>query len=144
MRGRKKTTKVAAPPEKVDANEVDWLTIVGARQNNLRDLTVEIPLGRFVCVTGVSGSGKSSLVNNILWETLNRDLNEAVKVNPGFHDRIDGLDHLDKVINIDQSPIGRTPRSNPATYIKVFDEIRSLYTKLPDSRIRCYRPGRFS
>ncbi len=121
-----------------------WLTVVGARQNNLRNLDVEIPLGRFVCVTGVSGSGKSSLVNDILGEALNRDLNGAVKVDPGVHDRIDGVEHLDKVIDIDQSPIGRTPRSNPATYIKVFDEIRALYAKLPDAKVRGYKPGRFS
>ncbi|MGD2109808.1 MAG: ATP-binding cassette domain-containing protein, partial [Phycisphaerae bacterium] len=143
MRGRKRTT-AARPTKAVDSDGVDWLTVVGARQNNLRDLTVEIPLARFVCVTGVSGSGKSSLVNDILWQTLNRDLNEAVKVNPGAHDRIEGLEQLDKVINIDQSPIGRTPRSNPATYIKVFDEIRTLYAKLPDSKMRGYKPGRFS
>ena len=101
-------------------------------------------LGRFVCVTGVSGSGKSSLVNDIIRETLARDLNGAQRVNPGRHRRIEGLEHLDKVIDIDQSPIGRTPRSNPVTYIKVFDEIRALYAKLPDSRVRGYKPGRFS
>jgi len=117
---------------------------VGARQNNLRNIDVGIPLGRFVCVTGVSGSGKSSLVNDIIREALARDLNGSVKVSPGDHDRIDGLEHLDKVIDIDQSPIGRTPRSNPATYIKVFDEIRALFTKLPDSKVRGYKPGRFS
>ena len=121
-----------------------WLTVVGARHNNLRNVDVAIPLGRFVCITGVSGSGKSSLVNDILAETLARDLNEATKVAPGLHDRIDGLEHLDKCITIDQSPIGRTPRSNPATYIKVFDEIRALYTRLPDAKVRGYKPGRFS
>ncbi|MCH7704277.1 MAG: ATP-binding cassette domain-containing protein, partial [Planctomycetes bacterium] len=121
-----------------------WLTVVGARQNNLRGIDVEIPLERFVCVTGVSGSGKSSLVNDIIREALARDLNGADKVDPGDHDRIDGLEHLDKIIAIDQSPIGRTPRSNPATYIKVFDRIRELYTKLPDAKIRGYKPGRFS
>ncbi len=124
--------------------EVNWLTVVGAAQNNLKHIDVAIPLRRFVCVTGVSGSGKSSLVNDIIRETLARDLNGAEKVNPGRHERIDGLEHLDKVIDIDQSPIGRTPRSNPATYIKVFDEIRALYAKLPDSRVRGYKPGRFS
>jgi excinuclease ABC subunit A len=121
-----------------------WLTVVGAKHNNLKNLTVAIPLGRFVGITGVSGSGKSSLVNDILREALARDLNGAENVHPGEHDRIDGLEHLDKVIDIDQSPIGRTPRSNPATYIKVFDEIRDLYTKLPDSKVRGYKPGRFS
>ena len=124
--------------------EPAWLRVVGARHNNLKTIDVDIPLSRFVCVTGVSGSGKSSLVNDILREALARDLNGAENVNPGRHERIEGLEHLDKVIDIDQSPIGRTPRSNPATYIKVFDEIRTLYTKLPDSKVRGYKPGRFS
>ncbi|MFQ5492344.1 MAG: ATP-binding cassette domain-containing protein, partial [Phycisphaerae bacterium] len=124
--------------------QVGWLTVVGAAQNNLRGIDVAVPLGRFVCVTGVSGSGKSSLVNDIIREVLARDLNGAEKVSPGQHERIDGLEHLDKVIDIDQSPIGRTPRSNPGTYIKVFDEIRGLYAKLPDSKVRGYKPGRFS
>jgi len=121
-----------------------WLCVVGARQNNLKDITVEIPLQRFVCVTGVSGSGKSSLVNDIIREALARDLNESQSADPGAHDAIHGKEHLDKVIDIDQSPIGRTPRSNPATYIKVFDEIRDLYARLPDSKVRGYKPGRFS
>ena len=124
--------------------EAAWLTVVGASQNNLKHIDVHVPLGRFVCVSGVSGSGKSSLVNDVIRETLARELNGAQKVNPGAHQRIDGLEHLDKVIDIDQSPIGRTPRSNPATYVKVFDEIRRLYSKLPDSRVRGYKPGRFS
>ena len=119
------------------------LTIVGARQNNLRGIDVEIPLGLLVCVTGVSGSGKSSLIGEILRDTLARDLNGAETV-PGDHDRIDGVDLLDKIIDIDQSPIGRTPRSNPATYIKLFDLIRDLYTKLPESKARGYKAGRFS
>jgi excinuclease ABC subunit A len=123
---------------------VKWLTVVGAAHNNLKDIDVHIPLGRFVCVTGVSGSGKSSLVNDILREQLARDLNGAEKARPGRHTKITGADHLDKVIDIDQSPIGRTPRSNPATYIKVFDQIRSLYARLPDAKVRGYRPGRFS
>ncbi|NLU20927.1 MAG: ATP-binding cassette domain-containing protein, partial [Phycisphaerae bacterium] len=121
-----------------------WLTVRGARHNNLANIDVHFPLGRFICVTGVSGSGKSSLVVDILRERLARDLNGVEHVSPGAHDGIDGLEHLDKVIDIDQTPIGRTPRSNPATYIKVFDQIRDLYSKLPDAKVRGYRPGRFS
>jgi excinuclease ABC subunit A len=120
-----------------------WLTVVNARQHNLKGVDVRFPLGLFVCVTGVSGSGKSSLVSDILREVLTRDLNGAI-TEPGRHDRIEGLEHLDKVIDIDQSPIGRTPRSNPATYIKLFDEIRDLFTKLPESKARGYKAGRFS
>jgi len=119
------------------------LTVVGARQHNLKGVDVSIPLGLLVCVTGVSGSGKSSLVGDILRDTLARDLNKAI-TQPGLHDRIDGVEHLDKIIDIDQSPIGRTPRSNPATYIKLFDLIRDLYTKLPESKARGYKAGRFS
>ncbi len=119
------------------------ITIVGAKQNNLKDLNVSIPLGLFVCVTGVSGSGKSSLIGDVLQASFARDLNGA-ETEPGAHDRIDGVDQLDKVIDIDQSPIGRTPRSNPATYIKLFDLIRDLYTKLPEAKARGYQPGRFS
>ncbi len=120
-----------------------WLTVRGAKQHNLKDVDVAFPLGLFVCVSGVSGSGKSSLVGDILRDTLSRDLNKAI-TEPGLHDRIDGVEHLDKIIDIDQSPIGRTPRSNPATYIKLFDLIRDLYTKLPESKTRGYKAGRFS
>ena len=121
----------------------NWITITGATHNNLKDVTVEIPCGALVCVTGVSGSGKSSLTNDILWQALNRDVNEG-NGEPGAHASITGLEHFDKAIDIDQSPIGRTPRSNPATYVKVFDQIRQLYTKLPQSALRGFEPGRFS
>jgi excinuclease ABC subunit A len=134
--------KIAIPAQRRPAGE-KRLRIVGAAHNNLKGVDVDIPLGAFVCVTGVSGSGKSSLVNDILVEALRRDLNNG-EGEPGTHERIEGLEHLDKMIAIDQSPIGRTPRSNPATYIKVFDEIRRLYTQLPESKARGYKEGRFS
>jgi len=119
------------------------LRVVGARHHNLKDLTVEFPLGLFVAVTGVSGSGKSTLVTDILYQALARHFYRA-KVVPGAHERIEGLDHVDKVIDIDQSPIGRTPRSNPATYTGLFTPIRELFTYLPESKLRGYGPGRFS
>ena len=119
------------------------LTIRGAAENNLRHVDVSIPLGTFTCVTGVSGSGKSSLVNEILYKRLGADLNR-VKVRPGRHDALEGEEFLDKVIDIDQSPIGRTPRSNPATYTGLFNDIRDLFASTPDAKARGYRPGRFS
>ena len=130
-------------PKERRATTKNRLKVVGARHNNLKNIDVEIPLGVFVCITGVSGSGKSSLSNDILWEVLNRDVNKG-KGLPGLHTRVNGLNQLDKAIDIDQSPIGRTPRSNPATYVKLFDEIRSLYTQLPQAKMRGYQPGRFS
>ena len=119
------------------------LRVVGARANNLKNLTVDIPLGLFVAVTGVSGSGKSTLVTDILYQALARHFYRA-KVVPGAHNRIEGLDQIDKVIDIDQRPIGRTPRSNPATYTGLFTPIRELFTQLPDAKMRGYGPGRFS
>ncbi len=130
-------------PEKRREGTGEFLTIVGARENNLKNITVRIPLGKLVLVTGVSGSGKSSLVVETLYKALARHLNKA-RTQPGKHDRIEGLEHLDKVINIDQSPIGRTPRSNPGTYTGLFDHIRQLFAQLPESKIRGYKPGRFS
>lgn len=120
-----------------------WLEIRGAKENNLRGLNVKIPLGVFTAVTGVSGSGKSTLVNEILYKTLARDLNKA-KVRPGEHKEIRGLEHIEKVIDIDQSPIGRTPRSNPATYTGVFDDIRDVFANTNEAKVRGYKKGRFS
>ena len=120
-----------------------FLHIKGAAENNLKHIDVDIPLGVMTCITGVSGSGKSSLINEILYKRLARDLNRA-RVIPGKHDDILGIDQLDKVINIDQSPIGRTPRSNPATYTGVFDQIRDLFAATADAKAKGYKKGRFS
>ncbi|MGA8217177.1 MAG: excinuclease ABC subunit UvrA, partial [Solirubrobacterales bacterium] len=119
------------------------LLVKGARQHNLKKIDVPIPLGVFCCVTGVSGSGKSTLVNETLHHSVANRLHQA-KLRPGSHDRIDGIEQVDKIINIDQSPIGRTPRSNPATYTNVFDHIRQLYAQTREARARGYKPGRFS
>jgi excinuclease ABC subunit A len=137
---RRKTVPL---PEKRRQGNGKYLEVIGARANNLKDIRVQIPLGRFVCITGVSGSGKSSLMVDILYEALAHKLNHA-RTNPGDHDRIEGIEQLDKIINIDQSPIGRTPRSNPGTYTGVWDEVRGLFAELPESKMRGYRIGRFS
>ena len=133
---------IAVPAKRRETGE-NWLQIRGARANNLKNVNVDIPLGVFTCVTGVSGSGKSILVNEVLKKTLLRDLNRA-RTRPGEHDEILGIDKLDKIIDIDQSPIGRTPRSNPATYTGLFDLIRDVFAQTPDAKMRGYTNGRFS
>ena len=140
MAGRR-TIEVPASRRPVDKER--QLTVRGARENNLKNVTVSFPLGVFTAVTGVSGSGKSTLVNDILYTSLANKLNGAKQV-PGRHKSIDGLEHLDKVIHVDQSPIGRTPRSNPATYTGVFDHIRKLFAETSEAKMRGYTPGRFS
>ena len=139
LSGRK---KIAVPTERRNGNG-HWLKIYGAAEHNLKNVDAAIPLGTFTCVTGVSGSGKSSLVNEIIYKKLGADLNRT-KARAGRHDRIEGEEWLDKVINIDQSPIGRTPRSNPATYTNLFSDIRELFASTPDAKSRGYGPGRFS
>ena len=139
LSGRK---NIAIPQSRRPGNGA-FLSIYGAKENNLKNLDVKIPLGCFIAVTGVSGSGKSSLINSVLYKTLAKDLNGAITY-PGKVDRIEGLEHLDKVIDIDQSPIGRTPRSNPATYTGLFTDIRNLYAKTKDAKARGYDAGRFS
>ena len=139
LSGRK---KIPVPPQRRPGNG-NLITVRGASENNLKNVDVSIPLGTFTCVTGVSGSGKSSLVNEILYKRLAADLNRA-KTRPGAHRALEGEEFLDKVINIDQSPIGRTPRSNPATYTGLFNDIRELFASTPDAKARGYGPGRFS
>ncbi len=139
LSGRKQVTV----PKKRREGNGKALTIVNATANNLKGVTVPIPLGKLVCITGVSGSGKSTLMSDIMYNALAAKLMGA-RTQAGEHERIEGIEHLDKIINIDQSPIGRTPRSNPGTYTGLFDEIRKLYAELPESKIRGYKPGRFS
>ena len=139
LSGRK---QVPIPGERREGNGLT-LTVTGARENNLQGIDVEFPLGRLVCITGVSGSGKSSLVYEILYKKLNQRINNGRDL-PGKHDDVLGIEGVDKVVKIDQSPIGRTPRSNPATYTGAFTPIRELFANLPESRVRGYKPGRFS
>jgi len=130
-------------PEQRRPGDGRKLAVVGARENNLKQVTVEFPLGKFVCVTGVSGAGKSTLVNHILYPAVARALHGS-ELAVGCHEKVTGLQQIDKVIDIDQSPIGRTPRSNPATYTKLFDQIRDFFALLPEARMHGYTPGRFS
>ncbi len=136
--------QIPIPPVRRTPDKDKWLTIKGAAENNLKNIDVKIPLGVFTCVTGVSGSGKSSLINEILYKALTRSLYKNAKMHPGKHKAIQGVEHIDKIINIDQSPIGRTPRSNPATYTGVFDAIRELFAQTQDAKMRGYKAGRFS
>ncbi len=138
-----RTEKVVTERPRRTVDTARQLRIEGAKANNLHDIDVDIPLGVFVAVTGVSGSGKSSLVNDILYRSLANTLNGARHV-PGLHTRIKGVEHLDKIVHVDQAPIGRTPRSNPATYTGVFDKIRTLFSDTPEAKMRGYQPGRFS
>ncbi|MBI9063012.1 MAG: excinuclease ABC subunit UvrA [Marinilabiliaceae bacterium] len=135
--------KVIAVPEKRRKGNGKSITIKGACGNNLKNVDVRFPLGKFICVTGVSGSGKSTLVNDTLYPILNQNIYHAVK-DPLPYKSVKGLEHIDKVVDVDQAPLGRTPRSNPATYTKLMDEIRKLFAALPESKIRAYKPGRFS
>jgi excinuclease ABC subunit A len=149
MRNKKSVTgqflagsrEIAVPPRRTDDN--GWFTILGAAENNLKGIDVELPIGKFVAVTGVSGSGKSTLVNEIVYKALANRL-QRMRTKPGAHAGVEGIEAFDKVIEIDQRPIGRTPRSNPATYTDLFTHIRELYSLTPDAKVRGYKPGRFS
>lgn len=136
--------KIEVPKQRVPANPEKVLKLTGARGNNLKDVTLTLPVGLFTCITGVSGSGKSTLINDTLFPIAQRQLNGATIAEPAPYRDIQGLEHFDKVIDIDQSPIGRTPRSNPATYTGVFTPVRELFAGVPESRSRGYTPGRFS
>ena len=143
LTGKYLSGKVAIPVPEERRSGRGELVVRGAREHNLKGVDASIPIGTLTCVTGVSGSGKSTLVNETLYRSVANRLHRA-RTRPGAHDRIDGLKQIDKVINIDQSPIGRTPRSNPATYTGVFDHIRQLFAKTREARARGYQPGRFS
>lgn len=136
--------KIAIPPKRIPLNTEKTLRLIGAQGNNLKNVTLELPVGLFICITGVSGSGKSTLINDTLFPIAQRQLNKATNATPAPYTDIEGLQFFDKVIDIDQSPIGRTPRSNPATYTGVFTPVRELFAGVPESRARGYTPGRFS
>ena len=136
------TRRIAIPEQRREGNG-KVLRIVGAKGNNLKNVTVEFPLGTLIGVTGVSGSGKSTLINDTLYPILSQHVYHSLR-EPLEYERVEGLEHIDKVVAVDQSPLGRTPRSNPATYTGVFDDIRQLFVNLPEAKIRAYKPGRFS
>ena len=136
--------EIAIPAQRVQADPTKVLKLSGARGNNLKDVTLTLPVGLFTCITGVSGSGKSTLINDTLFPIAQRQLNGATIAEPALFREVTGLEHFDKVIDIDQSPIGRTPRSNPATYTGIFTPVRELFAGVPESRSRGYTPGRFS
>ncbi|MCU7554710.1 excinuclease ABC subunit UvrA [Alteromonas sp. ASW11-19] len=136
--------EIEIPEKRHKADKSKWLTLTGASGNNLKDVTLEIPVGLMTCITGVSGSGKSTLINDTFYKIAHRELNKATTAEPAAYKSMDGLEHLDKVVDIDQSPIGRTPRSNPATYAGIFTPIRELFAGTQEARSRGYKPGRFS